>query len=197
MKQLDAFLGGEANHYYARNRDKSAQDHPVVVAIISANLKPKSILEIGCCDGRVLEILRTKLDCLVTGVEPSAEAVNVGRSRGLNLFLGSATELPLGTYDLIIFGFCLYLVDRTDLFKAIYLADDRLIDGGHIAIHDFHDGPYARTYSHAPALQCYHMDNSALFTAHPGYTIIQRSMQDEQIGVTILRKNFANAFPLR
>ena len=56
-------------------------------------------------------------DCY--GIEPSAQAVAAACAKGINVMQGTADVLPFDnqSFDIVIFGFCLYLCDREDLFE--------------------------------------------------------------------------------
>ncbi|MGB6911936.1 MAG: hypothetical protein WBE42_04170 [Pseudolabrys sp.] len=42
------------------------------------------------------------------------------------------------TIDLLIYGWCLYLCDREDLFKIVTEGDRILKDSGYLVVYDFH-----------------------------------------------------------
>ncbi len=204
-RQAEAFLESEGDAFYKRNRDKSRFPDPVLDAIGLLGLTKKSkILEVGCGDGWRLEFLNRNLDARCHGVEASAKAAARARERGL---LGVVWEsypdvnFAKNSFDLIIFGFCLYLVDRDELFEWVFLSDGHLKDGGYIVIHDFFpEYPYRRPYAHKEGLWSYKMNYSQLWLAHPGYKEVRTDLfgeDDERIGVAVLQKDFINAFPLR
>ena len=81
-----------------------------------------------------------------SGVDPSSKAVEAGNERLLRagisdiaLSVSTADALPLEKeeFDLVYFAFCLYLVDRNNLFATIAEADRVLKPGGYLAIVDF------------------------------------------------------------
>lgn len=209
--QKDAFLGGEADQWFRRNRgaiDGKATD-VVTRAVEALDLRPTAVLEIGAANGYRLDAFRESYGCRTAGVEPSAEAVEDGRTRfpAVDLRQGAADSLPFedASFDLVVFGFCLYLVDPVLHFRAVAEADRVLKDGGTLAIFDFlADQPYYNDYAHLPGLRAHKMEFSRLFLAHPGYTLVRRELDrksddflspDRREAVDVLVKNLAGAFP--
>jgi len=178
MKQKDFFLKSEGDKWFERNRDKIVnkliQGQDVVVTQL-LDLPPplERILEIGCSNGYRLEWLNKILNCECKGIEPSAKAVEEARKKGLDVQQGTADSLPYPSnyFDVVIFGFCLYLCDREDLFKIAYEADRVLKNPGWLIIHDFFSKTSCKNeYHHLPGLYSYKMDFKTLFTWHPSYT---------------------------
>ncbi len=121
--QKQAFLEGEGDAYFLRNQGRgSGPEDPVLRVISRLKLNPTSLLEIGCGSCDRLAILSEKSGAECFGVDPSKAAVDAGRERfaGLNLEIGTADSLPVPAdrFDLVIFGFCLYLVDPVDYFSV-------------------------------------------------------------------------------
>lgn len=193
MKQAEIFLKGEGDAWHKRNKKMSRLPDMVLETIEKLELKPRSVLELGCGDGWRLEKLKGPT-CHVMGYDPSILAVNEGKKRGLNLEVATAKEGLYFTkeayYEMIIFGFCLYLVDREDLQMIVGLADRALKNEGHIIIHDFIvDTPYRRKYKHKDGVWSYKMDYSQLWLANPSYyRRLHFKNSAEDIGVSILRK---------
>src|SRR5215475_3387322 len=140
MKQSDLFLQGEGDAWHERNKDKARLPDPVLNAIEACQLQPKTVLELGCGTGwRLIEIRDRYQTTHVSGYDASEKAMN---ERVLpNVFkddaadcLKALTYIRKGFYDLVIFGFCLYLVDREDLMMIAAHTDRVLKDGGHIVI---------------------------------------------------------------
>jgi SAM-dependent methyltransferase len=216
-RQKDAFLASDGDAWYRRNHDKLAllreggQDR-VLTAIDALSLRPQRVLEIGCSDGWRLSLLCDRYACNGQGVDPSAAAIEAGRRRDprLDLRRGTAEALPfeISAFDLVIFGFCLYLCDRDDLFRIAAEADRVLADPGHLAILDFcTNSPYRRVFAHAPGLFSYKLDYARLFTWNPHYTLVRQDVfgaddpaeladPDARIAVSVLRKQRSGAYPL-
>jgi len=179
MKQKNVFLESEGDAWYERNVSalnlrKLPEEDPLLLEILNLPLKRgATILEIGCGDGARLGWLRENLECDCYGVEPSKKAVEVANGRNITVYQGAADKLPFNdkTFDVIIFGFCLYLCDREDLFRIAAEADRVVRNTGWILIQDFYSPtPLKREYHHLPGLFSYKMDYRTLFTWHPEYT---------------------------
>src|SRR5215468_4534914 len=175
MKQAEAFLTGAGDAWHKRNKGKPLIPDPVLDAIEACKIRPKSVLELGCGTGwRLAEIDRLYKPLHLVGHEPSAEAVqnrlvpNVFKSDALS----AVSYIKKDFYDLVIFGFCLYLVDREDLMMIGAHTDRILKDGGHIVIHDFLDGgveAYRVAYKHKEGIWSYHMHYPMLWLSNPAY----------------------------
>jgi SAM-dependent methyltransferase len=216
--QREAFRTSEGDAWHARNRSfmedlpERVRRDPVLRALRALELAPKSVLEVGCANGYRLEALRGLYGAECFGIEPSAAAVEDARQRfgALHVQVGTADELPFedGRFDALIFGFCLYLCDRGDLFKIAYQADRVLADGGFLCIYDFFAPgiPYRNPYAHLPGLYSYKMDYARLFLGNPAYSSVYHSVipeaggppsadPDQRIAVTVLHKNMRAAYP--
>ena len=88
---------------------------------------------------------------------------------------GTADRLPYrdGLFDVVVFGFCLYLCDREDLFRIASEADRVLNDQGWLIIHDFYSPvPTRRDYHHKTGIYSYKMDYKTLFEWHPSIHVL-------------------------
>ena len=144
-------------------------------ALRSIPLRPTRVLEIGAGNGWRLACMAEEHPELVcAGLEPSAEAVADGEERfgRVRLQQGTADDLPYAerSFDLVIFGFCLYLCDREDLFRIAQETDRVLDQVGHIAILDFFcENPRRTPYEHCERVFSYKMDYARMFLWNPGY----------------------------
>ncbi len=217
MKQKEIFLNVEGDNFHERNKarlselDSLAKNDPVLKNLKQLEVEPTSVLEIGCGEGWRLEIIRREYAAKCYGVEPSAKAVSAGLELFPDLLLktGTADSLPYdnAAFDLVIFGFCLYLVDRSDLFKVAAEADRVLAEKGQLAIFDFHSPfPYYNDYCHLPGLRAFKMNYSKMFLWHPAYTLqsqllsshngnMQIDNTDERVSVLLLRKSNEFSYP--
>lgn len=215
MKQRDVFLESEGDAWFQRN--SAAVDTPydpeadLLLAEILA-LVPESasgagetprILEIGCGDGSRLAWLQENRAFQCFGVEPSEKAVGVARERGIAARQGTAEHLPFDdqSMDIVVFGFCLYLCDREDLFRIACEADRVLTNPGWLLILDFYAPvPLRREYHHRAGLFSHKMDYTTLFNWHPGYTVYSHRLchhseggytddPQEWMATSVLRKN--------
>ena len=211
MKQKDVFLESEGNAWFERNAKllasrKLPDSDPALMEILKLDIAAKKgskILEIGCGDGTRLAWLKEHrgFDCY--GVEPSAQAVQAATARGITARQGTAEELPFAdkSFDIVVFGFCLYLCDRDDLFRVAYEADRVLKNPGWLLILDFYSPvPLKREYHHRSGLFSHKMDYRTLFTWNPGYTNYSHQVrhhsnpdftddQTEWMATSLLRKN--------
>lgn len=209
--QKDVFLADEADQWFERNKLALSPDRSdnVVEAISAAGIRPRSVLEIGCANGWRLNRLHQLFGAACVGVDPSSKAITQGIETfpGLDLRVGSADELPgdAGEYDLVIFGFCFYLIDPILHFRCVAEADRVLLDNGFLVISDFLAPiPYHNVYSHREGVRSFKLDFSRYFLAHPAYNLIYRALDqgksdlhnpDRREGVDILVKCLSTAFP--
>ena len=210
MKQKEIFLSSEGDAWFARNKANLAikqarlDDDPVLQEM--SNFLPAEkgvrILEIGCGDGGRLVWLSRKWGADCVGLDPSTEAIVAARAKGVDAVRGTADALQFEdrSFDIVIFGFCLYLCDREDLFRIAAEADRVLRSPGWLVIHDFFSpSPSARPYRHRPGVWSYKMDYRCLFAWHPDYVCLTHKVRhhddtgytdsaDDWVAVSVLRK---------
>jgi len=207
------FSNGEGDAWFERNRNSVSNidfENDLVIKafqeITDSNILAKKlkVLEIGCGNGSRLGYIKSKYQAEVYGLDPSKNAVLEALNLGVNAVQGTADELPFSTdfFDVLIFGFCLYLCDREDLFKINYEADRILNDDGFIIIIDFFSQHHTtRKYHHKDGLLSYKMDYTKLFTWHPYYNMISNHIihhvskkitddANEYISVSLIRKKY-------
>lgn len=180
--QKDIFLGGEADAWFRRNREAMASPHYAENDTIYEAIKDLAqsgavatprLLEVGASSGVRLARLNAELGLDVAGVEPSAAAVAEAHAAGLAMSVGTADHLPFpdASFDIVVFGFCLYLCDPADLFRIAAEADRVLKQTGWIVIQDFYaETPTTRPYHHFEGVYSRKMDYRTLFSWHPAYT---------------------------
>jgi len=212
MKQRDVFLQSEGDAWLERNTGRPDwQFDPQrdallteIVRLVPALPQHKSVrlLEIGCGNGMRLAWLQEQqgFDCY--GVDPSERAVASARERGVKAHGGTAEKLAFAdlSFDIVTFGFCLYLCDREDLFCIAAEADRVLRNPGWLLIRDFYARQSClRPYHHRSGVFSHKMDYAALFTWHPAYTIYSQRLEHhstgehtddtrEWVATTVLRK---------
>jgi SAM-dependent methyltransferase len=163
------FLEGEGDRWFARNaaflssEEQRRRDLPLRMLSLSPSYKPQRVLEIGCSTGWRLAVLRERYACAVTGVEPSAGAIEEGKRLygsdfDLRRGLASALPLPAGeTFDLVICAYVVSWVSRSALLQTVAEIDRVLDNGGHLIINDFFpNSPERRRY--------HHLENGEAFT---------------------------------
>lgn len=206
--QKEIFLQSEGDAWFNRNKEATSKrgiDDVIVEAItkLPSLGTGSTILEVGSGGGERLALLQEKLGFKCIGIEPGVKAVENARSLGVESIQGTADRLvfPDASFDVVIFGFCLYLCDRGDLFRIASEADRVLKPKGWIVIHDFFsERPFAREYHHRPGILSHKMDYRELFTWHPMYTCFKHELaghsdsrytddQQEWVSLSILRKN--------
>ena len=211
-KQKETFSTSEGDKWFDRNIELSIENDKIVQLFKSIELFPKKVLEIGCSNGSRLNLIKDTFGCECWGIDPSSEAIKNGGEKYPDILLSTGTADSLkfedNSLDTIIFGFCLYLCDRNDLFKIAYEADRCLKDGGTLVIKDFFPTfPYKNKYSHLDGVYSYKMDYSQMFKWNPSYAEVANivhthsgfglvNVPDEKISITVLRKNEQYAYPL-
>lgn len=110
-------------------------------------------------------------------------------------------------FDNIIIGFCLYLCDRSKLFKIAFEVDRVLKNNGNLFIRDFNPNfAYKNEYSHCKEIYSYKMNYKNMFTWNPVYTLVHHESfapgggkynnnPDERIAIDVLRKSADYAYP--
>jgi ubiquinone/menaquinone biosynthesis C-methylase UbiE len=209
MKQKELFVASEGDAWFRRNQAALAardwfQDPVCMQAVeLVESGKTARILEVGCGDGSRLKHLRDNLNCEVEGIDPSGEAISMAASKGLNAHVGTAESLPhaTGAFDIVIFGFCLYLCDDADLFRIACEADRVLTENGWLLILDFESqAPTYRPYHHREGIKSRKMDYKEMFLWHPAYTLASyrkfhhatlqwTDERDEWVSLSCMRKS--------
>ncbi len=190
VKQSDVFMQGEGAAWLRRNAEKiNPKDDPVLEAMDSYPIFPKHVLEVGCANGWRLKEINQKYKCSVDGIDPGTTYFKKGTADNL-------AHWPRNCFDLVIYGFCLYLCDPEDYLMIAREGDRVLQDDGLIIVYDFcTEYPYKVPYKHKPGLYSHHYDFAMLWLAHPAYSMLGRTVQDDTC-VTILKKNMKYAFPV-
>lgn len=215
--QKKIFLTSEGDQWHLRNNCQRKRESiwEILYKRLGALPLPegkKNILEIGCSDGSRLNNLYMATDSECFGIDPSQKAISTGREKfpALHLKIGTADVLqfPDAMFHFVIFGFCLYLCDRNDLFLIAKEADRVLKRGGYIVIIDFFSHfCYMNTYSHCDGIYSYKMDYSKMFLWHPDYCLVDTyaanhtsntfSVEpDERLALHILHKQIKPYQPL-
>ncbi len=171
--QTEVFKSSEGDAWFRRNNavmakhEAHAQSVWLAQSMELVGAKIGRVVEIGSGQGREIAYLSKTLNAEGIGVEPSREAVDYGNKlaaeTGANfkLFCGTSGSLPIedSSVDLLIFGFCLCVIDRVDVLKSMAEADRVLKPGGYMAITDFDPmTPYRRPWVHQEGLFTYKQD---------------------------------------
>ena len=210
--QRQVFLEGEGDGWFQRNRQADADqvshwaDHDPLVGLIEDLPLPRgpevSAFEVGCGQGLRLARLRQTKGWSVAGLDPSEKAIAAVNAAGCHGMVGTAEVLPLAdrSVDLLIYGFCLYLCDRDDLFRIAAEAHRVLKPQAWLAILDFRS-PHQRVnpYHHRLGVQSYKDDLPAMFNWHPSYVVTDHRLRhhatraytdepQEWVAATLLRR---------
>ena len=213
--QTSLFESNEGNAWFRRNQlglQQSGISFEVktikdVLGTVRADIN--SILEIGCGDGRKVESMAAFFQADGTGIDPSTEAVAAGSERlrdsgctTVTLSVGTADNLPFATgqFDLVHFGFSLYVVSRERLYASLAQADRVLRAGGFLTIFDFDPSVmHRRSYAHQPGIFSYKARYDEWFVGTGHYHLVaKRSFshasnefstdENERVAITILYK---------
>lgn len=210
VSQAKVFLDSEGDCWFDRNKTAAygkssyCETDMIMRVLQSHKCNINSILEIGCANGAKLDTLCSYFDARGEGIDPSTTAINEGneRHKTLSLSVGTTSCLPYknNSFDLVYFGFCLYLVDREDIFKAVAEADRVLKSGGFLALFDFDPKQrQKRPYHHKPGLFSYKTSYSDFFTSGGHYYLVAKESlshstnhfvtdSDERLSICILYK---------
>ena len=214
-KQSDTFLATEGDAWFLRNREhlESSNIGCIDVDFICKSLFPfqeriTNILEIGCASGKKISSLVEYFKATGFGLDPSQIAINRAKEVNkdsisqLNFEVGVATALPYrdDMFDLVFFGFCLYLIPPSETYKAIMEADRVLKHGGFIAILDFDYGSLrVNPYKHVEGVFSYKNNYSQIFLSSGYYSLVNKwsfshsgefftHERDERISIEVLYK---------
>jgi len=208
--QRDIFLSGEGDAWFQRNRRNQLLAIPADDLLLPALLElpleagpATQVAEVGCGQGLRLQALAQQRGWAVRGLDPSSDAIAAVTDLGVGAQVGTAEQLPWAdkSIDLLIFGFCLYLCDRDDLFKIAAEAHRVLKPQAWLAIFDFWS-PYqhSNTYHHKPGIESYKTNLPAMFTWHSAYVVTDHKLRhhatndhtdnaDEWVAATVIRKS--------
>ena len=188
VEQGDAFRQGEGDGWFKRNLE-GFQIFPSRVKFcdwaIESGVKSDTYLEIGAGNGIPAAYTASRFQAKAYGIEPSAMSVNTWEERSqhteggdrLQMLQGSAKELPFedSSFDIVVFGFCLYLVDRKELLRSLSEADRVLKDKGILVIDDFEPpSQYSNEYSHYEGLYSFKANYSHMFENTGIYRHLQK-----------------------
>lgn len=185
MKQKDFFLIGEGNAVFTRNADILVKQwlsdsDPLMVELLSLKgqfavaQRGGRVLKVGCGSGVRLVLLQQNMGLKCHGIKPSDIAVSQANSAGLNVQVGTADQLPFAgnSFYVVIFGFCLYLCDRDDLFKIAAEADRVLKNQEWLLFKAFFSPKaLAKAYHPKAGVHSYKMDNKTLLTWNPDHSV--------------------------
>jgi len=207
--QRDVFLSGEGDAWFQRNRRNQPPTNPADDLLLPALLElpletghATQVAEVGCGQALRLQALVQHRGWAVRGLDPSSDAIKSAMELGVKAQVGTAEQLPYesNSLDLLIFGFCLYLCDRSDLFQIAAEAHRVLKPQAWLAILDFWSPyQYWNPYHHKQGIQSYKTNVPAMFTWNPAYVVTDHRLRhhgscdhtdiaDEWVAATVIRK---------
>ncbi len=204
MTQASEFYNGEGDAWLKRNVMRLPTKNDLILSafdqLVGGLGKDSSVLEIGCSNGWRLEEIRARYGCTrLLGVDPSEYAVKEVKKRNIRAVRGTALDVGAlqERYDVVIFGFCLYLCDRDHLFHIISAADHALEDGGLMVVYDFTAVlPHKTEYKHKQGIWSYKQNYEEMFLCSPAYTkLLTVYHKDGQTKATLLRKDVERGWP--
>ncbi len=179
IKQTQIFLDNEADEMFRRTVDlltsKTIKEDRIYQPVrkILPDVKGKKILEVGCGNGYRLNWFK-KDGAIVNGVEPSLQAIQDGVKRynfDSSVLIHSDAYSYFKTlndkFDVIIFGFCIYLIPPEEIPTVVMQTINALNDGGLIVIYDFDSPPQRQNYHHQEGLYSYKARFDEYFTWFP------------------------------
>ena len=181
MKQKN-FLNKEGDRWFKRNLNRDSRNFKDINSFIPLIKDKDKILEIGTSDGIKLDYLSRKIpkfNLSLFGIDPSYESINAGSELypNLNLKQGTSDQIEFDNqyFNVVILGFCLYLVDRELIFKTISEVDRTLKQGGYLVITDFETPfPIKRKYKHLKGLFTYKNNYSNFFLGGSHYSLVNK-----------------------
>ena len=205
MKQKNIFLLKEGDAWFLRNSKKvNLQNYYSKDQIIKAinkidefnSFNCKALLEVGCGEAARLEWIKKNLNIVCYGIDPSYQAIQKAKDRKIIAKVGTADKLSFkdNKFDILVFGFCLYLCDREDLFQIVKEADRVLKRNGYLIIYDFYSKkPKIKKYKHSKGVNSYKMDYKKIFLWNPIYKIFYHKVinydLDDKVSISILFKS--------
>lgn len=159
-----------ANKYFDRNTDSKNKvtQYSIYLYNLLENEELNNIYEIGCYTGSQLGYMCMNFGANGTGIDLSSKSIEYARKRYKNhrFICGDASKLHVDneSQDLVIFGFCLYVMNDDQYEKNIIEAIRKVKKGKYLSIIDFDSesthtcvrdkiGIYKRDYSHIPGLK--------------------------------------------
>ncbi len=134
VRMFDNGSDQAADYETAYNYEKISGRHLRTISIINEYCTGKSILDIGCNTGMLLNEIKKRIPALTkfTGTDLDPVAIDIGRQKyGLDLMAGDAESLT-GKFDNIVM--CHTLEHIADLEKAAKTIDRLLNPGGRLFI---------------------------------------------------------------
>ena len=209
-KQSDIFLESEADEWHRRNKealktsDSFFEVETLKRVLVQFRSEVKTILEVGCGNAIKLQRLTEFFQAKGSGIDPSRNSIQEASNRfkDLKLVTGIASQLPFQDleFDLVVIGFCMYLIDREDIFRTKAEIDRVLRQGGYLAIVDFDPAiRHKNEYRHKPGVFSYKNSYAEFFLGGGHYYLVSKDSfshaghhfsidSDERLSISVLYK---------
>jgi ubiquinone/menaquinone biosynthesis C-methylase UbiE len=181
------FLKSEGDAWFIRNPSDGPNNfiHQVSVDLLKSTIgqsgSVERVLEVGCSDGRLLELIISELFCKSgVGIDPSKKAIAAAKNkfiRNAEFIVGSADSIPSGDndFDLAVAGFFFYVVDRELYFRVVAELDRVIKPGGFLVIIDFDSAvPKTTRYREENDIYSYRNRNAEIFLSNGHYTLVSK-----------------------
>jgi len=189
FKQKKIFLDGEGDNWFFRNKDKYQKNNLRRNKILFNQIeklefnrtnKKINFLEVGCSNGIFLQSLKKKLGNInIFGIDPSKKAIEELKKKNIKCYVGTADKLKFkkNSFDIIYYGFCLYLCDLKD-YNNIYLSAKRALKkGGYIIIFDFFSKKLKRNiYKHDKRIKSTKYDFRKIFQKEKKFNCLYHNL---------------------
>jgi ubiquinone/menaquinone biosynthesis C-methylase UbiE len=183
--QGQIFLNSEGDSWYERNKsaienaNASVDTTFIIQTLKGSQFEIQDLLEVGCSSAVKLNWLAESFSARGSGIDPSSLAIQQGKKQypDLDLNVGLASRLPFEAdkFDLVFFGFCLYLVPPEEIEITINEALRVLRPKGFIALTDFDPGiEMTVPYKHVKGLASYKRDYMQLLNKLSNVTLIAK-----------------------
>ena len=209
MNQKKVFLSGEGDQYYFRNKNDDREEYMkhedlanMIISLPFAKSQHVELVEIGCGKGERLKRIKNETNWRVMGVDPSIRSIEELQKNNIKGYVGTADKLPFKdeSVDILVYGFCLYLCDREDMFNIAAEANRVVKSNGWIAIIDFWTKENRKNrYKHNSDIMSYKTRPEEIFIWHPHYVVMDHKIrsistdkytdeEDNWVSSTIIRK---------
>ena len=177
------------------------------------DLRGRRVLDVGCGTGRMAAALAERYGATVSGVDPSAEMLEVARDRASQgiaaLELGTAESIPFpdGHFERALMQLVVHLVDRPRAFVELYRV---LGPGGRVVISTVNPDSVDRFWLSnlfpsyaaidrrrfpAPELLSTELETAGFFAVR-STPLEERKVYEREQALRMLRGRFASSFEL-
>lgn len=189
----------EGDNWFKRNKEYLGKKQDIVSSVLELyKIKPKKIVEIGCSNGYRLANLHKKYGAEVTGIEPSREAIEYGKSKWPFIKFKRAmceSFVLRKKVDLVIINFVFHWIMRENLMQSTARIDEIVKDNGFLVIGDFGTENFIkRDYHHLPGenVFTYKQEYQDIFLSTGLYKEIAKIRFDHDTGEIKWDINYTN-----